>query len=55
MESAVLTALRPLEYHRDGEPEPEAARLEVSLLPKALRVLVPRATAEDPAGPFLQG
>ena len=55
VEGAVLTARRPVEHHRDGEPEPEAARLEVSLLPKALRVLVPRATAEDPAGPFLQG
>ena len=55
VESAVLTARRPVEHHRDGEPEPEAARLEVKLLPKALRVLVPRATAEDPAGPFRQG
>lgn len=51
--SAVLSARQPLEHHRDGEPEPEAARLEVKLLPKALRVLVPRATAEDPAGPFV--
>jgi diacylglycerol kinase family enzyme len=55
VERAVLTALRPLEYHRDGEPEPEADRLEVSLVPKSLRVIVPRATSEDPAGPFLQG
>ena len=55
MERAVLTARRPVEHHRDGEPEPEAARLEVSLLPKSLRVLVPRATSEDPAGPFLPG
>lgn len=52
---AVLDARRPLEHHRDGEPEPEAPRLEVKLLPKALRVLVPRATAEDPAGPFVPG
>jgi len=51
--SAVLSARQPLEHHRDGEPEPEATRLEVKLLPKALRVLVPRATAEDPAGPFV--
>ena len=55
VERAVLTARLPLEHHRDGEPEPEASRLEVELLPKSLRVLVPRATAEDPAGPFLQG
>ena len=55
VEGAVLSARRPLAHHRDGEPEPEAVRLEVKLLPKALRVLVPRATAEDPAGPFVQG
>ncbi|HVQ31964.1 MAG TPA: diacylglycerol kinase family protein [Vicinamibacteria bacterium] len=53
LERAVLTTSQPLEHHRDGEPEPEAARLEVSLLPKSLRVIVPRATAEDPEGPFL--
>jgi YegS/Rv2252/BmrU family lipid kinase len=52
-ERAVLTARVGVEHHRDGEPEPEAARLEVSLLPKALRVLVPRASAEDPRGPFV--
>ena len=55
MEQAALDARQPVEHHRDGEPEPEAARLEVEVLPKALRVLVPRATAEDPAGPFLPG
>jgi YegS/Rv2252/BmrU family lipid kinase len=49
---AVLTAERPLPWHRDGEPEAPAQRLEVELLPRALDVLVPRATAEDPAGPF---
>ena len=49
---AVLTAERPLPFHRDGEPEPAAQRLEVDVLPGALDVLVPRATAEDPAGPF---
>ena len=55
MERAALDARQPVEHHRDGEPELEAARLEVAVLPKALRVLVPRATAEDPAGPFLPG
>jgi diacylglycerol kinase family enzyme len=49
---AVLTAERPLPFHRDGEPEPPAARLEVEVVPRALDVLVPRATADDPAGPF---
>lgn len=38
--------------HRDGEPEPAAAEANVRLEPKALRILVPRATAEDPTGPF---
>jgi YegS/Rv2252/BmrU family lipid kinase len=54
-EGAALTARVGVEHHRDGEPEAEATRLEVSLLRKALRVVVPRATAEDPAGPFLPG
>jgi YegS/Rv2252/BmrU family lipid kinase len=49
---AVVTLERPLEHHRDGEPEPAALRLEVALQPRALPLLVPRATAEDPAGPF---
>jgi YegS/Rv2252/BmrU family lipid kinase len=55
MERALLTALPGVEHHRDGEPEPEAERLEVEVVPKALRVLVPRATAEDAVGPFLPG
>jgi diacylglycerol kinase (ATP) len=49
---AVLTADQPLAYHRDGEPEPPATRLEVEVLPRALDILVPRATALDPRGPF---
>lgn len=55
VDRATLTAPQPVEHHRDGEPEPEAARLEVEVVPKALRIVVPRATAEDPAGPFLPG
>jgi diacylglycerol kinase (ATP) len=49
---AVLTAAHPAPHHRDGEPEPPASRLEASVMPRALRILVPRATAEDPRGPF---
>jgi diacylglycerol kinase (ATP) len=49
---AVLTGAVPAVFHRDGEPEPAADRLEVRLQPRALSVLVPRATAEDPRGPF---
>jgi YegS/Rv2252/BmrU family lipid kinase len=40
------------DYHRDGEPERGSGRLEICLRPRALRILVPRGTAEDPAGPF---
>lgn len=50
---AVLTSPRPFEHHRDGEPEPATDRLEISLRPRALKVLVARAIASDPAGPFL--
>jgi YegS/Rv2252/BmrU family lipid kinase len=50
--AAVLSAGRAVPHHRDGEPEPPSARLEVSVSPRALRILVPRATADDPAGPF---
>ena len=49
---AVLTGPAPFAHHRDGEPEPAAERLEVRVDPCALAVLVPRRTAEDPAGPF---
>jgi diacylglycerol kinase family enzyme len=49
---AVLTGLTPSLFHRDGEPEPATDRLEVRVEPRALTVLVPRATAEDPLGPF---
>jgi len=52
---AVITAETAVEHHRDGEPEPPAHRLEVSLRPRALQLLVPRATAEDPNGPFEPG
>jgi YegS/Rv2252/BmrU family lipid kinase len=49
---ALLTGAAPVVFHRDGEPEPAADRLEVRVEPRALSVLVPRATAEDPVGPF---
>jgi len=39
-------------FHRDGEPAGAADRLEVRLLPRALRVLAPRKTAEARGGPF---
>jgi len=49
---AVLTGPAAFEHHRDGEPEPPSERLEVTLEAKALAVMVPRATADDPNGPF---
>jgi diacylglycerol kinase (ATP) len=51
---AVLTGATPAVFHRDGEPEPAAGRLEVRVEPCALSVLVPRTTANDPQGPFSQ-
>lgn len=51
--SLVVKAATLLLHHCDGEPEPPVARLEVRLAPKALRVLVPSRTADDPEGPFL--
>jgi YegS/Rv2252/BmrU family lipid kinase len=50
--AAVLSATGTVPYHRDGEPESTSGRLEASVLPRALRILVPRATASDPHGPF---
>jgi diacylglycerol kinase (ATP) len=50
--SAVLTGEGPFAHHRDGEPEAAVERLDIGLAPRALRILVPRATAEDSDGPF---
>jgi YegS/Rv2252/BmrU family lipid kinase len=50
--AAVLSGAAPELFHRDGEPEPAAERIEVRVEARALSVLVPRATADDPGGPF---
>ena len=50
--SATLTGPATFLHHRDGEPEPAVARLDVRVGRKALRILVPEATAADPGGPF---
>jgi diacylglycerol kinase family enzyme len=47
-----LTAPGTVPYHRDGEPESSSGRIDASVLPRALRILVPRKTADDPHGPF---
>ena len=50
---AVLVGPAAFEHHRDGEPEPPCAHLDVAVDPRALAVLVPRTTAADPNGPFV--
>jgi len=49
---AEIRAPLPILFHRDGEPEPAAPTLTLSVAPRALRIRVPRATAESPQGPF---
>ncbi len=48
----VIETRTPVHFHRDGEPEDAVSRLEVRIEPRALAILVPKALAEDPAGPF---
>ena len=50
--SAVLEGPAAFAYHRDGEPEEGATRLEVTVDPLALTILVPRETAANAGGPF---
>jgi YegS/Rv2252/BmrU family lipid kinase len=50
--SATVTAEAPVALHCDGDPVPGAARIEVSLIPRALDLVVPAATPGDPRGPF---
>jgi diacylglycerol kinase (ATP) len=50
--SATVTAEGKVAVHRDGDPATENDRVLVSIQPRALTVVVPAATAADPAGPF---
>jgi len=50
--SAIVTAGTPVAVHCDGDPAGLAKRVEVTLQPRALEVVVPEATAADPGGPF---
>jgi diacylglycerol kinase (ATP) len=52
LDHATITAEAPFVFHRDGEPEPAVDRLDIRLRPKALRIVVPRATVEDRDGPL---
>lgn len=45
----------PVAIHRDGDTAAEVERIELSVEPLALSVVIPAATATDPAGPFAAG
>lgn len=49
---AAVTADEGIAVHRDGDPDADAARVEVSLRPRALTIVTPAATAGDAGGPF---
>lgn len=49
---AVVTADAPFALHRDGDPDGETTRIELSLSPQALSVMTPAGTLDDPTGPF---
>ncbi len=49
----VIRGEGPITSHRDGDPEPDADRIEVSLQPRALTIVAPASTLDDPAGPFV--
>ena len=51
--SATVTATEPVAVHCDGDPVPAVARIEVTLRPGALEILVPDAAASDSRGPFM--
>jgi diacylglycerol kinase (ATP) len=54
-DAAVVTAPTPTPVHCDGDPAGHAERIEVRLERRALEVVVPAATAADPAGPLVPG
>jgi diacylglycerol kinase family enzyme len=47
-----VSASSSLPIHRDGDPVEPSERIEVALVPRALNVVVPQATLDDPTGPF---
>jgi diacylglycerol kinase (ATP) len=52
---ATITSAEPVAVHVDGDPAVPARRIDLALEPLALRVVVPRGVADDPAGPFTPG
>lgn len=48
----VITGDLPIVAHRDGDPEPDCERVEVTLRPRAITVLASGAAVADPRGPF---
>jgi diacylglycerol kinase (ATP) len=50
--AATLIGQYPADHHRDGELGNRCERYEITVEPRALDVLVPRRTLEDPQGPF---
>ncbi len=50
--AATISGERPIALHRDGEAGERVERVEARIEPRALIILVPRGTAEDPHGPF---
>ena len=53
--AAAITSREPLAVHVDGDPIAPATRIDVDLVPLALRILAPAAVVEDPDGPFTPG
>jgi YegS/Rv2252/BmrU family lipid kinase len=51
-DAALVTAGTPAPVHCDGDPAGLAERIQVTLQRRALEVVVPAATAADPAGLF---
>jgi YegS/Rv2252/BmrU family lipid kinase len=47
-----VTSDEAIAVHRDGDPESETQRIEVTLEPRALTVVTPVATTIDSGGPF---
>jgi YegS/Rv2252/BmrU family lipid kinase len=50
--AATVTAAGPAAVHCDGDPAGAVERITVELRPRVLEIVVPAATASDPAGPF---